>query len=57
MTDLSVDKASQGRSLACKKLEGVFGDMVPVTRVWVQEVTGTAHYIAHTRLLQVLRRE
>ena len=57
MTDLSVDKASQGRGLACKKLEGVFGDMVPVTRVWVQEVTGTAHNIAHTRLLQVLRRE
>jgi len=55
LCDLRVDEASQCRNLAGEELHGTSGNIIPVTDIGIQEVSSTAHHVAHTGLLDVLR--
>lgn len=54
LCDFSVDEASQCWSLASEELHRTFGYLVPVSDIGIQEVSSTAHHVAHTRLFNVL---
>lgn len=49
-----MDEPPQSGGFSSEELHSTFGNVVPVTDIWVQEVTGAAHHVAYARLFNVL---